>query len=70
MISRRVAGAFYRVHTLEWGMGDLYFNTARHVLLKAYVGARKLGLACALYMPMPQVEWPHYAVFQTEIINK
>ena len=36
-------------------MGDLYFNTARHGLLKAYVGAWKLGIACAPYRPMPQV---------------
>ena len=54
MISRRVPGAFYRVCTLE-GVGVLYFNTARHGLLKTYVDALKLGLASALYRPMPQM---------------
>ena len=50
MIFRRVPGAFYRVRTLEGVLGIFILTRSDMDYSK-----RRLGLACALYRPMPQV---------------
>ena len=53
MISRRVPGAFYRVRTLEGVLG-IFILTGQTWITQNVGGYGKLGLACALYRPMPQ----------------